>query len=91
MEKEPARVVQGTPALNLSPELIELFGVHDGADPWRHCADEMDQVQAAKCSKTKLGDKQIGGGRPAGQDALQQMSLHTAPRPNRRWFGRVPT
>ena len=62
MEKEPPRVVEGAPALNLSPELdIELFGVHHGAGSWRHCAGEMDQVQAVKGPKTKVGDKQIGG------------------------------
>ena len=62
MEKDPPRVVQGAQALNLSSELdIQLFGVHDGAGSWRHCAGKMDQVQAVKGPKTKVGDKQIGG------------------------------
>ena len=62
MEKEPPRVVEGTHPLNFSPELdIKCLGVHDGAGPWRHGAGEMDQVQAVKCSETKVRDKQIGG------------------------------
>ena len=77
MEKDPPRVVQGTPALNLSPELdIQLFGVHDGAGPWRHCAGEMDQVQAVKCPKTKVGDKQIGGPSSRARRASANVATH---------------
>jgi hypothetical protein len=62
MEKELPRVVEGAHALNLSPELnIETFGVHDGTGPWPDWAGEVDQVQAVKCPKTKVGHKQIGG------------------------------